>query len=98
MSWFRNTPEQIEIGNWYVGWPSWKFEITYNGGARIDGIITDGDWVYLNHGIATFTGTSYWDSGMQGYLFVNADGSITLSYSTTYGAEDGSFEPILLKK
>ena len=75
-----------------------KFEITYNGGARIDGIITDGDWVYLNHGIATFTGTSYWDSGMQGYLFVNADGSITLSYSTTYGAEDGSFEPILLKK
>ena len=35
MSWFRNTPEQIEIGNWYVGWPSWKFEITYNYGGFI---------------------------------------------------------------
>ena len=35
MSWFRKTPEQIEIGNWYVGWPSWKFEITYNDGGLI---------------------------------------------------------------
>lgn len=77
---------------------SMNFEIIYDGGYRIDGIITDGDWVYMNNGIATFTGVSYWDSGMQGYLFVNADGSITLSYSTTYGAEDGSFEPIVLKK
>ena len=82
---------------------SMKFEITYNGGDRIDGIITDGDWVYMHNGIATFTGTSYWDSGMQGYLYANADGSITLSYSTTYvselyGMEDGSFEPIVLKK
>ena len=77
---------------------SMNFEITYDGGDRIDGIITDSDWVYMNNGIATFTGTSYWDSGMQGYLFVNADGSITLSYSTTYGTEDGSFEPIVLKK
>ena len=82
---------------------SMKFEITYNGGDRIDGIITDGDWVYMHNGIATFTGTSYWDSGMQGYLYVNDDGSITLSYSTTYvselyGMEDGSFEPIVLKK
>lgn len=80
-----------------------KFEIIYDGGHRIDGIITDGDWVYMNNGIATFTGTSYWDSGMQGYLYVNDDGSITLSYSTTYvsplyGVEDGSFEPIVLKK
>ena len=77
---------------------SMNFEIIYDGGYRIDGIITDSDWVYMNNGIATFTGVSYWDSGMQGYLFVNADGSITLSYSTTYGAEDGSFEPIVLKK
>ena len=77
---------------------SMNFEITYDGGDRIDGIITDGDWVYMNNGIATFTGTSYWDSGMQGYLYVNDDGSITLSYSTTYGTEDGSFEPIVLKK
>ena len=80
-----------------------KFEIIYDGGHRIDGIITDGDWVYMNNGIATFTGTSYWESGMQGYLYVNDDGSITLSYSTTYvsplyGVEDGSFEPIVLKK
>ena len=77
---------------------SMNFEITYDGGDRIDGIITDGDWVCMNNGIATFTGTSYWDSGMQGYLYVNDDGSITLSYSTTYGTEDGSFEPIVLKK
>ena len=82
---------------------SMKFEITYNGGDRIDGIITDGDWVYMHNGIATFTGTSYWDSGMQGYLYVNDDGSITLSYSTTYVSElyrmeDGSFKPITLKK
>lgn len=77
---------------------SMSFEITYGGGDRIDGIITDGDWVYMHNGIATFTGTSYWDSGMQGYLYVNDDGSITLSYSTTYGTEDGSFEPIVLKK
>ena len=35
MGWFRKTPEQIEIGNWYVGWPSWKFEITYNYGGFI---------------------------------------------------------------
>ena len=77
---------------------SMNFEITYDGGDRIDGIITDGDWVYMHNGIATFTGTSYWDSGMQGYLYVNDDGSITLSYSTTYGTEDGSFEPIVLKK
>lgn len=77
---------------------SMNFEITYDGGDRIDGIITDSDWVYMNNGIATFTGTSYWDSGMQGYLYVNDDGSITLSYSTTYGTEDGSFEPIVLKK
>ena len=75
-----------------------KFEIIYDGGHRIDGIITAGDWVYMHNGIATFTGTSYWDSGMQGYLYVNDDGSITLSYSTTYGTEDGSFEPIILKK
>ena len=80
-----------------------KFEIIYDGGHRIDGVITDGDWVYMHNGIATFTGTSYWDSGMQGYLYVNDDGSITLSYSTTYvselyGMEDGSFEPIVLKK
>lgn len=75
-----------------------KFEIIYDGGHRIDGIITDGDWVYMHNGIATFTGGSYWDSGMQGYLYVNDDGSITLSYSTTYGTEDGSFEPIVLKK
>ena len=75
-----------------------KFEIIYDGGHRIDGIITAGDWVYMHNGIATFTGTSYWDSGMQGYLYVNDDGSITLSYSTTYGTEDGSFEPIVLKK
>lgn len=80
-----------------------KFEIIYDGGHRIDGIITDGDWVYMNNGIATFTGTSYWESGMQGYLYVNDDGSITLSYSTTYvsplyGVEDGSFETIVLKK
>ena len=80
-----------------------KFEIIYDGGHRIDGIITAGDWVYMHNGIATFTGTSYWDSGMQGYLYVNDDGSITLSYSTTYvselyGMEDGSFEPIVLKK
>ena len=77
---------------------SMYFEIIYDGGDRIDGVITDGDWVYMHNGIATFTGTSYWDSGMQGYLYVNDDGSITLSYSTTYGAEDGSFEPIVLKK
>ena len=80
-----------------------KFEIIYDGGHRIDGVITDGDWVYMHNGIATFTGTSYWDSGMQGYLYVNDDGSITLSYSTTYvselyGMEDGSFAPIVLKK
>ena len=35
MSWFRKTPEQVEIGNWYVGWHSWKFEITYNCGGFI---------------------------------------------------------------
>lgn len=35
MSWFRKTKEQIEIGNWYVGWHSWKFEITYNCGGFI---------------------------------------------------------------
>lgn len=80
-----------------------KFEITYDGGDRIDGIITGDERVYMNDGIATFTGTSYWDSGMQGYLYVNDDGSITFSYSTTYvselyGMEDGSFEPIVLKK
>ena len=82
---------------------SMYFEIIYDGGDRIDGVITDGDWVYMHNGIATFTGTSYWDSGMQGYLYVNDDGSITLSYSTTYvselyGMEDGSFQPIVLKK
>lgn len=64
---------------------------------------TDGDYVFMNNGIATFTGNSYWDSGMQGYLYVNEDGSITLSYSTTYvsdlyGIEDGSFEPVVMKK
>ena len=76
-----------------------KFEIIYDGGNRIDGIITDGDWVFMNNGIATFTGASYWDAGMQGYLYVNEDGSITLSYSTTYGTnEDGSIKPIILKK
>ena len=35
MGWFRKTPEQIEIGNWYIGWPSRKFEITYNYGGFI---------------------------------------------------------------
>jgi len=35
MSWFRKTSEQVEIGNWYVGWHSWKFEITYNCGGFI---------------------------------------------------------------
>ena len=80
-----------------------EFEIIYDGGHRIDGIITGNQCVFMNDGIATFTGTSYWDSGMQGYLYVNDDGSITFSYSTTYvselyGMEDGSFEPIVLKK
>lgn len=75
-----------------------NFEITYAGDDRLDGIITDGDYVFMNNGIATFTGKSYWDSGMQGYLYVNEDGSITLSYSSTYGVEDGSFEPVVMKK
>lgn len=80
-----------------------NFEIAYAGDNRLDGIITDGDYVNMYNGIATFTGKSYWDSGMQGYLYVNDDGSITLSYSTTYvsdlyGAEDGSFEPVVMKK
>ena len=35
MNWFRKTSEQVEIGNWYVGWHSWKFEITYNCGGFI---------------------------------------------------------------
>lgn len=35
MGWFRKTPGQVEIGNWYVGWHSWKFEITYNCGGFI---------------------------------------------------------------
>ena len=79
------------------------FDGGYNGGHRRDGIITGNQCVFVNDGIATFTGTSYWDSGMQGYLYVNDDGSITFSYSTTYvselyGMEDGSFEPIVLKK
>lgn len=80
-----------------------NFEITYAGDDRLDGIITDGDYVNMYNGIATFTGKSYWDSGMQGYLYVNEDGSITLSYSTTYvsdlyGTEDGSFEPVVMRK
>lgn len=75
-----------------------NFEITYAGDDRLDGIITDGDYVNMYNGIATFTGKSYWDSGMQGYLYVNEDGSITLSYSSTYGAEDGSFESVVMKK
>lgn len=75
-----------------------NFEIAYAGDDRLDGIITDDDYVTMYNGIATFTGKSYWDSGMQGYLYVNDDGSITLSYSSTYGTDDGSFEPVVLKK
>lgn len=35
MKLFRKNGNQIEIGNWYVGWHSWKFEITYNCGGFI---------------------------------------------------------------
>ena len=61
----------------------------------------------MNNGITTFTGTTGWNVGMQGYLYVNDDGSISLSYTATDGADevpwygaypDGSFKPITLQK
>lgn len=66
-----------------------KFEILYDSG-RIDGYVPDMDFEFINDGVVTFAGTSYWEEAMYGYMYVNDDGSITLSYSM-YGNTDGCY-------
>lgn len=84
-----------------------ELQIISDGGNKVDILQTDNEWVYMNHGIATFTGITGWNVGMQGYLYVNEDGSISISYTATGGADevpwygaypDGCFHPISLKK
>lgn len=84
-----------------------ELQMISDGGNKVDILETDSEWVFMNNGITTFTGTTGWNVGMHGYLYVNNDGSISLSYTATDGADevpwygaypDGSFEPIVLKK
>lgn len=84
-----------------------ELQIISNGGHKVDILETCDEWVFMNNGITTFTGITGWNVGIQGYLYVNEDGSISLSYTATdradevlwYGAyPDGCFEPIILKK
>ena len=84
-----------------------ELQIISNGGHKVDILETCDEWVFMNNGITTFTGITGWNVGMQGYLYVNEDGSISLSYTATDGADevpwygaypDGCFEPITLKK
>lgn len=84
-----------------------ELQLISGGGRKIDILETDNEWVFMNNGIATFTGKTGWNVGMHGYLYVNEDGSISLSYTATDGADevpwygaypDGCFEPITLKK
>lgn len=84
-----------------------ELQMISDGGNKVDILETDSEWVSMNNGITTFTGTTGWNVGMHGYLYVNNDGSISLSYTATDGADevpwygaypDGSFEPIVLKK
>ena len=83
------------------------FQIISEGGHKLDQLTTDSEWVFVKNSIATFTGTTGWNVGMHGYLYVNDDGSISLSYTATYGADlvpwygaypDGCFETVTLKK
>ena len=83
------------------------FQIISEGGHKLDRLTTDSEWVFVKNSIATFTGTTGWNVGMHGYLYVNDDGSISLSYTATYGADlvpwygaypDGCFETVTLKK
>ena len=84
-----------------------KLEIISDGGNKVDQLETDNEWVFMNNGIATFTGKTGWNVGMQGYLYANEDGSISLSYTATDGADevpwygaypDGCLKPITLQK
>ena len=84
-----------------------ELQMISDGGNKVDILETDNEWVFMNNGITTFTGTTGWNVGMQGYLYVNDDGSISLSYTATDGADevpwygaypDGSFKPIALQK
>ena len=84
-----------------------ELQMISDGGNKVDILETDNEWVFMNNGITTFTGTTGWNVGMQGYLYVNDDGSISLSYTATDGADevpwygaypDGSFKPITLQK
>ena len=84
-----------------------EFEIISDGGRRFDSLELDTEYVYMNDGIGTFFGTTGWGVGIRGYLYVNEDGSISLSYTSMSGVEnviwygaypDATFEPIVLEK
>ena len=97
----------LTISNVYADSFEMSFEIISDGGHKVDILETDFDWVFMRNGIATFTGTTGWNVGLHGYLYVNDDGSISLSYTAMLGADevpwygaypDGTFEPIVLTK